>query len=76
MCYFDEWNTEERSRIGRLIARIGRGKMVLYFIIGTLLVGIGSQFIWGPDNPIEQGAEEVIYEQLGQRIDLSPEQKP
>ncbi len=45
-------------------------------IAGALIVGLLSQvFIFKkPDNPVEQLAEEVIKDQTGVTIDLSPEE--
>lgn len=46
-------------------------------IIGTIvgvcvLAGLASRLLYGPDAPIEQFAEEVIEEETGVKIDLSP----
>ncbi len=39
-----------------------------------IIVGLGilSQFIFGPDNPIEQGVEEIIKKEYNIDVDLSP----
>ena len=45
------------------------------FVGTALIVGLGSTLIFKmkKDNPIEQIAEEVIKEETGKDIDLSPE---
>jgi len=38
-----------------------------------VLIGFGSAFILGADNPVEEYAEDVIKVETGIDIDLSPE---
>lgn len=46
--------------------------VILYIIIVAAILGFGSEYFLGPDNPVEQEAEEVIRDQTGVEIDLSP----
>lgn len=46
---------------------------ILLIIISSVVIGIGSIYFLGHDNPIEEAAEEVIFLETGKRIDLSPE---
>lgn len=42
-------------------------------IVGVCVVGgLISEFFLGKDNPIEQEAEQIIHEETGLSIDLSP----
>lgn len=45
-------------------------------IAGAAIVGAASTYIFKmkPDNPVEQVAEEVIKQQTGVVVDLSPEE--
>jgi hypothetical protein len=47
-------------------------------IVGSLFIGICSVYIFKmkPDNIVEQISEEVIKEETGLTIDLSPENEP
>jgi len=47
----------------------------IIIITGSVIVGLASTFIFKlkNDNPVEQVAEEVIKEETGLSIDLSPE---
>lgn len=45
-----------------------------YFIIAAaIIIGLLSAYFWYQDNPVEEISEEVIEEQTGINIDLSPE---
>ena len=41
-------------------------------VILVIIVGISSAYFLGDDNPIEEIAEEVIQEETGVNIDLTP----
>lgn len=44
-----------------------------YFIVlVAVIIGLVSGYFWYPDNPIEEIAEEVIKEETGIAIDLTP----
>lgn len=47
-------------------------KNKIIIIILALLIGILSVYFWYPDNPIEEIAEEIIKEEIGIDIDLTP----
>ncbi len=49
------------------------GKFILIgvFIIASILI-LGSIYFFGPDNFIEEKAEEIIEEKTGLDIDLTP----
>lgn len=40
--------------------------------LGAGVVGYLSYCWFGPDNPIEEGCEQIIQSETGQKIDLSP----
>ena len=47
-------------------------------VVGSLIVGcsyLGKAFNFDPDGPIEELIEEVIEDQLGVDVDLTPESK-
>jgi hypothetical protein len=41
-------------------------------IILAIIIGIGSVYFYGEDNPIEEKAEQVIENETGIDIDLTP----
>lgn len=41
-------------------------------VILAIIVGISSAYFLGDDNPVEEIAEEVIQEETGINIDLTP----
>ena len=41
----------------------------------SLILGVGSSYYIGDDNPIEEKAEDVIKNQTGLDVDLSPSTK-
>lgn len=41
-------------------------------VILVIIVGISSAYFLGDDNPVEEIAEEVIQEETGVNIDLTP----
>ncbi len=47
-----------------------------FILIGIVIVcgivGITSTYFLGPDNPIEEVAEDVIEEETGKKVDLTP----
>lgn len=43
-----------------------------FLILVVVLVGIVSTYILGDDNPIEEYSEEIIKEETGLDIDLTP----
>lgn len=47
--------------------------MTIAIIFAAILGGLISIHFLGDDNPIEQAAEVVIFEETGKQIDLSPE---
>lgn len=44
-------------------------------VAAAIIGGIGSRFILGPDNFIEESAEKIIERNSGFSIDLSPDSK-
>jgi len=46
--------------------------MILGIVVIAIVVGVCSAQYLGPDNVVEEVAEEVILEKTGQSIDLSP----
>lgn len=67
-----------------LLADLGWHNMKLYdltipiilIVVGiSAVVGYFSTKFLGPDNPVEQIAEEVIDAETGIKVDLSPESK-
>jgi len=49
---------------------------IIIIIAAAAAVGVASRYFLGDDNPIEQVAEEVIEVETGEKVDLSPENKP
>ena len=44
-----------------------------YFIIlAAIIIGLLSAYFWYQDNPIEETSEEIIKEQTGADVDLTP----
>ena len=49
------------------------GLVVIITIVAACAVaGLASRYFYGPDAPIEEFAEEVIKEETGVSVDLSP----
>ena len=44
-------------------------------VITLLSIGYYSQFILGKDNLVEKKAEEIIFNETGIKVDLTPENK-
>lgn len=48
----------------------------LYITIGVTilasLIGIGSYYIWGPDNAVEEICEDIVQNQTGAPVEFSP----
>lgn len=45
-------------------------------IMGTaLMLGLGSAYYLGDDNPIEEACEEIIESQTGKKVDITPYSK-
>jgi hypothetical protein len=45
-----------------------------YFIVAAaIIIGLLSAYFWYQDNPIEETSEEIIKEQTGVDVDLTPE---
>lgn len=63
----------------QILSRIGskdRIRMYLLIIFGIVCaVGIGSSYFMGPDNPVEEAAEEVIEDMIEVEIQL-PDEPP
>lgn len=47
--------------------------IIVAIVVTAAVVGIVSSKMLGPDNPVEEVAEEVIQAETGLKIDLSPE---
>jgi hypothetical protein len=45
-------------------------KMIVIFLV--IILGVGSVYFLGDDNPVEEIAEEIIEEETGIKIDLTP----
>jgi uncharacterized protein YpmB len=45
-------------------------KMIVIFLV--VILGVGSVYFLGDDNPVEEIAEEIIEEETGIKIDLTP----
>lgn len=44
-----------------------------YFIVlAAIIIGLLSAYFWYHDNPIEEKSEEIIKEQIGVDVDLTP----
>lgn len=49
------------------------GLIVLIVVISLCVIGgVASKHFLGPDNPVEETAEDIIRDQTGLDIDLSP----
>ncbi|WPX99505.1 hypothetical protein Megpolyxen_01396 [Candidatus Megaera polyxenophila] len=44
-----------------------------FVVLAAIIIGLLSAYFWYQDNPVEEISEEVIEEQTGINIDLSPE---
>jgi hypothetical protein len=42
-------------------------------LVIVLLIGLGSYYVFGPDNSVEEGCEAVIESETGVDFDLSPD---
>ena len=49
------------------------GLTICILLVVSALIGMASIKIYGPDNFIEEAAEEVIKVQTGKDVDLSPD---
>lgn len=49
--------------------------IIVGIVVVCLAVGLISSQFYGPDNEIEEAAEEVIKKEIGVDIDLSPSTK-
>lgn len=49
--------------------------IVLIITVVCLFAGMASIKTWGPDNVVEEISEEIIQEETGLDIDLSPSTK-
>lgn len=52
-----------------------RGLLKMTTVIALLAIGFTSARLMGPDNQIEQEAEQVLKSQTGIDLDFSPEKK-
>lgn len=43
-----------------------------FLLLLVILIGIASNYVLGDDNPIEEVSEEIIKEETGIHIDLTP----
>lgn len=63
------------SRLGMIFREFSL--ILIPIILGIIaIVGVISGCFLGPDNPVEQIAEDVIKEETGINVDLSPEKEP
>lgn len=46
-----------------------------FIVIAAIIIGLLSAYFWYPDNPVEEISEEIIKEETGIEIDLTPEVK-
>lgn len=44
----------------------------IYIIIILLIIGFGSGYLLGNDNPVEEITEHVIDQEIGVNVDLTP----
>jgi len=44
----------------------------MIIIILAIIIGLGSTYFLGDDNPVEEVSEKVIQEETGVNIDLTP----
>lgn len=44
-----------------------------FIIIAAIIIGLLSAYFWYHDNPVEEISEEIIKQQTGINIDLTPE---
>lgn len=49
--------------------------ITIAIVVGAFTVGIASQYYMGDDNAVEEVAENIIEDQTGVNIDLSPKTK-
>lgn len=56
-----------------LFSLLGNHKKKLIALAILSAVAIGSVYVLGADNPVEQGAEKLISEETGIDVDFSPE---
>lgn len=49
--------------------------ITLAIVVAAAVLGVGSQYFLGDDNPVEEMAEKVIEDQSGIDLDLSPQTK-
>jgi len=57
-------------KLKKFFKKIIRNKILVTIIVA--LIGISSVFFFGKDNPVEEIAEEIIKEETGLDIDLTP----
>lgn len=49
------------------------GATILISVVLTcILAGLTSTYIWGPDNKVEEAAEEIVQMETGIKLDLTP----
>lgn len=58
-----------------ILSLIANHKKKILVVLALAVIAIGSKYILGPDNPVEDGAEKIIQEETGFDIDFSPENK-
>lgn len=46
--------------------------ITMIIIILAIIIGLGSVYFLGDDNPVEEVSEKVIQEETGVNIDLTP----
>lgn len=72
------------KNFGRIVAELikkTKGMSMTGILITLTIValatalGIGSQYYWGDDNAVEEAAEDIIQQQTGLQVDLSPSSK-
>lgn len=59
------------DRLKEIFYKIAENKV--FWIIAAIIIGISSTIFLGKDNIVEQLSEDVIYQETGERIDLTPE---
>jgi hypothetical protein len=50
----------------------GEDMVIVGIVILAVIVGIGSVHYLGPDNVVEEAAEEIIQMETGKTVDLTP----
>jgi hypothetical protein len=58
-----------------MISLLAIGWKSIIVVIAAVVIGIGSRYVitsFKEDNPIEEAAEQVVYQETGLNIDLSP----